>query len=166
MREFDAMSKYAFAIKNAAGLLEKAKYDSDRFNNRRHDEITWSYALIDYMQTIWHLADWLSKELDVPLNQVRDDIDAMCDGMYKLAGDLACGQKHWERDGKSNPPQIVAKASAPALRSRPSLMGLSMRRREPPFVIDNNGKKTYAQIILRDTLAAVESYMKDQGIIQ
>lgn len=160
------MSKYAFAIKDAAGLLEKAKYDSDRFNNRRHDEITWSYTLIDYMQTIWNLADWLANELGEPLGQVRKDIDARCNGMYMLAGDLACGQKHWERDGKSNPPQIVEKATAPALRSRPSLLGLSMRRREPPFVIDNNGKKTYAQVILSETLAAVEGYMKNQGMIR
>lgn len=157
------MSKYAFAVKNAAALLEKAKHDADRFNRKKNDAITWSYAAIDFIQTAWHLADWISNECGQPLKQVRQDLDALCNGSFMLAGDLANGQKHWKRDG-SNPPQVVAKSTAPALRTRMGLHGLPVSTRESPFVIDNSGKKIYAQILIRDTLGALEKYMSDRGM--
>ncbi|MCH8100586.1 MAG: hypothetical protein IIB74_09135 [Proteobacteria bacterium] len=157
------MSKYAFSVKNSAALLAKAKHDAERFNRPNNNAIAWSYAAIDFIQTAWHIGDWISKESGQPLSQVRQDIDELCNGSFFLVGDLANGQKHWQRDGK-NPPQIVAKTSAPAPRMRPSLLGMATNYRESPFVIDSTGKKIYAQILIQDTLRALEKYMSDRGI--
>ena len=158
------MSKYAFAIKNAVDLLKKARHDADRFNQKGNDALTWTYAAIDYIQTAWHLADWIARETGNTKKAVRNDIDKLCAGLYLLAGDLANGQKHWQRDG-SNPPQAVAKTSAPGARRRLSPIGLPMNYRETPFVIDNNGRKIYAQILIRDTLDAIEKHMKSLGLV-
>ena len=57
------VSKYAFAIKDAAALLEKARYDAQRFNSRSpftptggNASLHATYAAIDYTQTAWNLS--------------------------------------------------------------------------------------------------------------
>ena len=158
------MSKYAFGIKTAAALLEKARHDADRYNQPKNDATAWTYAAIDYIQTAWHLAEWIARETGQTANQVRADIDALSSSLFMLLGDLANGQKHWKRDS-GNPPQVVAKTTAPAPRRRLGPHGLPLNYRESPYVIDNNGRKIYAQILIRDTLQAIEKYMSNLGLI-
>lgn len=158
------MSKYGFAIKSAADLLEKAKHDAERFNREGNDAVTWSYAAMDYIQTAWHLADWIASESGESVTKIRSDIDAHCSGMFMLLGDIACGQKHWHRDGKNNPPQVAAKTTAPPLKIGLSALGLAAAYHESPYVIDKHGRKVYAQILIRDTLEAITQFVSDGGM--
>lgn len=80
-----------------------------------------------------------------------------------IAGELAIGQKHWKID-RPDTPQVIAKSTAPAPRWRRTPIGLTVKRRESPYVIANDGRKIYAQILIRDTLGALEKYMSDRGM--
>jgi len=159
------MSKYAFGIKTAATLLEKARHDADRYNQPKNDATAWTYAAIDYIQTAWHLADWIAGETGKTKKQVRADIDALCGGLFMLAGELAVGQKHWKMDPRYTP-QVIAKSTAPPLQWRRTPIGFTTKRRESPCVIDNDGRKIYTQILIQDTLQAIEKYMRKLGLIQ
>ena len=44
-------------------------------------------------------------------------------------------------------------------------MGTPMSYPEAPLVIDDNGNKVYAQILIRCTLEALEQYMRTLGLI-
>lgn len=157
------MSKYAFGIKTAAALLEKARHDADRFNQKGNNALKWTYAAIDYIQTAWHLADWIAGETGETKKQVRADIDSLCAGLFMLVGELAIGQKHWKID-RPDTQQDIAKSSAPSPRLRRTPIGLTLMRRESPYVIHNDGRKIYVQILIQDTLQAVEKYMSDRGM--
>ena len=85
------MSKYAFSVKNSAALLAKAKHDAERFNRPNNNAIAWSYAAIDFIQTAWHIGDWISKESGQPLSQVRQDIDELCNGSFFRVYAEVCG---------------------------------------------------------------------------
>ncbi|MCH8866652.1 MAG: hypothetical protein IID58_07370 [Proteobacteria bacterium] len=154
------MSKYGFSIKTARDLLDKAKYDADRYDRMDFDERTWSYALTDYIQTAWHLADWIAAETGQSKTEVRKGIDVLCAGLFKLVEELAIGQKHWEID-RAGSPQNIAKTSAPAARYVAGLNGDPMRTHEKPYVIDNDGNKILAGFLIRDTLSAIEKYLSE-----
>ena len=162
------MSKYAFAIKDAAALLEKARYDAQRFNSRSpftptggNASLHATYAAIDYTQTAWNLSEWIAHERGISagatgsqqkaaIRAVHAAIDALCNGLYLLLGDLANGQKHWRRDAPY-PPHSVQQSESPRFSTRLGTMGVTKSVPGAPYVIDANGKRIYAQIIIRDT---------------
>ena len=154
------MSKYGFSIKTSRDLLDKAKYDAERYNRMDFDERTWSYALMDYIQTAWILADWIAAETGQSKTKVRKGIDVLCAGLFKLIEELAIGQKHWEID-RAGGPQNIAKTTAPAARYIAGLDGDPMRMHEKPYVIDNDGNKILAGFLIRDTLSAIEKYLSE-----
>lgn len=108
-------------------------------------------------------------EIDVvsqslPLENAGDlVIDTLCNGYFMLIGDLANGQKHFQR-ASDNPPRVTAKTSAPVPKRRLTTFMLTANYRESPFVIDDTGKKIYAQILIRDSLSAIENFMRASGI--
>lgn len=167
------MSRYGFAIKTAADLLAKAQHDAGRFNSlcRMHNAGMYaakelSYAALDSMQTAWHVADWIADETGVPLDSVRDKINQHSKGAYFIVGDLACGQKHYKRTGKRNPPQSVYKSTAPPPVSGPMIDFDTLDNDSSPlYVIDIHGQRHDARTLINETLSAIRIYLEQHKLI-
>jgi hypothetical protein len=97
--------KYGFGVSSAAELFAKAQADARRFSEWRLSGAPQSYALIDYIQTAWQLADWIAAETGGDKRYIRDEIDALCPDKFKLLGELANGQKHWHRTEHTKVPE-------------------------------------------------------------